>query len=247
VSNSALRQLIIVAVAAALHASGVFAQTAEPSSPFDGMPVSKIKTLAKAGDDEARMALAEAYESGRDVEQDLAEAARWYREAGLQGNLEARFRFARLAMKGAPNLRQDTANALKLYEDAAGKGHAASQNALGLLYLNGTGVAKDEKKAFELFTASADQNFAEAENNLGLMYLRGIATNRDADKAFTFLKRGADKGDGWALNNLAALYEKGWGVTQDIQKARALYEQALAKGIMTASKNLQRIQSTPAN
>jgi uncharacterized protein len=223
------------------------AQTIESASPFDGMPISKIKTLAKAGDEEAQMALADAYENGRDVEQSLVEAASWYRQAALAGNLEGQFRFARIVVKGAKGLKQDTVGALKLFEAAAAKGHAGSQNALGLMHLNGTNVPKDEKKALEFFAKAAEQNLAEAENSLGLMYLRGIGTERDANQAFAFLKRSADKGDGWGLNNLGALYEKGWGVTQDTQKARALYEQALAKGIMAASQNLQRLQATAAS
>ncbi len=210
-------------------------------SPFDGLPVSKIRTLAKAGDDDAKMALAEAYETGRDVDASPLEAARWYREAALSGNLEAQFRLSQIVIKGTPGLKQDVGAAVKLLEAGAAAGHAKSQNAMALLRLKGTVVTKDEKQAIALFTKAAEQDLAEAENSLGLMYLRGQGTERDAAEAFKYLKRAADKGDGWGLNNLGALYEQGWGVERDVEKARVLYEQALAKGVMSASQNLARL------
>jgi uncharacterized protein len=216
---------------------------AQDASPFEGLPVSKIRTLAKAGDDEAKMALGEAYEKGRDVEPSLLEAARWYREAALSGNLDAQFRLANIVMTGTKGLKQDADAAVKLYETAAAQGHARSQHAVGLLYLNGTHVAKDEKKAFGFFEKAAGQNLAEAENSVGLMFLRGQGTERNVEQAFTYLKRAADKGDGWGLNNLGALYEQGWGVAKDSQKARVLYEQALAKGIVAASQNIARLDA----
>jgi uncharacterized protein len=210
-------------------------------SPFEGMPVSKIHTLAKAGDDDAKMALGEAYERGRDVEASLLEAARWYREAALSGNLEAQYRLAQIVLKGTKGLKQDTVSALKLFETGAAQGHAKSLNTLALMNLNGINVIKDEKKAFDYFTKAAAQNLPEAENSLGLMFLRGVGTERSVEQAFAYLKRAADKGDGWGLNNLGALYEQGWGVALDLEKARVLYEQALAKGIVVASKNIARL------
>jgi uncharacterized protein len=213
-------------------------------SPFEGLPVSKIRTLAKAGDDDAKMALGEAYEIGRDVDPSPLEAARWYREAALAGNLEAQFRLANIVIKGTKGLKQDVPSAIKLFETAAAQGHAKSQNTLALMYLNGNAVAKDEKKSFELFSKAVEQKLPEAENSLGLLYLRGIGTDRSVEQAFTMLKRAADQGDGWGLNNLGALYEQGWGVPKDVQKAKLLYEQALAKGIVVASQNLARL-ATP--
>ena len=192
------------------------------------------------------MALGEAYEFGRDVDLSQLEAARWYREAALAGNLEAQFRLANIVIKGTKGLKQDVPSALKLFETAAAQGHPKSQNALALMYLNGTNVTKDEKKSFELFSQAVEQKLPEAENSLGLLYLRGIGTDRDVEKAFVYLKRAADQGDGWGLNNLGALYEQGWGVPKDAQKAKLLYEQALAKGIIVASQNLARLASVAA-
>ena len=77
------------------------------------------------------------------------EAARWFRQAALQGNVEAQFHLARLVAKGAKGLKQDLGTALKLYQDAAGKGHPQAMNALGQAYQQGTGTEQDLAKAAE--------------------------------------------------------------------------------------------------
>jgi uncharacterized protein len=213
-------------------------------SVFEGMPISKITELAKAGDDEAKLALGDAYEQGRDVKASLLEAAKWYHEAALAGNLDAQFKLANIVIVGTKGLKKDVVTAIKLLEGASAKGHAKSQNALALIYQQGTGVPKDEKRALDYFTKAAEQNLPEAENSLALIYLKGVGVERDVDEAFKYFKRSADKGYGWGLNNLGAMYEQGWGVNKDPQKAQVLYQQALSAGIVPAKRNLERMQAT---
>jgi uncharacterized protein len=220
--------------------------TQAQESVFEGMPISKITELAKAGDDEAKLALGDAYEQGRDVKTDLLQAAKWYHEAALAGNLDAQFKLANIVIVGTKGLKKDVLTAIKLLETASTKGHAKSQNALALIYQQGTSVTKNDKRAFDLFTKAAEQNLPEAENSLALIYLKGIGVERNVDEAFKYFKRSADKGYGWGLNNLGAMYEQGWGVAKDAQKAQVLYQQALSAGIVVAQKNLQRLQAPAA-
>ena len=42
-----------------------------------------------------------------EAKKNIVEAARWYREAALKGNIEAEFRLARLVSKGAKGLTKD--------------------------------------------------------------------------------------------------------------------------------------------
>ena len=61
------------------------------------LPFSKKLKLAEVGDEEAQMVVASTYEQGsKEAKKSLVEAARWYREAALKGNVEAEFRLARL-------------------------------------------------------------------------------------------------------------------------------------------------------
>ena len=55
----------------------------------------------------------------------------------------------------------------------ADQGNAAAQNNLGVVYANGTGVAKDPAQAVFWYRKAADQGDAAAQNNLGVAYANG--------------------------------------------------------------------------
>lgn len=211
--------------------------------PLASLSLAKKIKLAKAGDQEAVMAVAEAYELGLDTKIDLALAARWYRDAALSNNLEAQYRLARIVSIGAKGLNRDVPTAIKLYTSAANKGHAGSQYEMGQAFRFGNGVTQDDEKATELFRKSADQKFASAENALGLSYLYGKGIQTSPKNALEYFRRAADQGDPWALNNLAGMYEQGWGVSRDLNIAREYYVKASAKGIAIAETNLKRLSA----
>ena len=117
---------------------------------LNDIPLAKKLTLANVGDEEAQIAVAEAYEQGSGgAKVNVTEAARYYHLAAVQGNVEAQYRLARIVAAGAGGLKQDYGTAAKLYRDAAAKGHALAMDALGRLYQNGMGVAADPGKAAE--------------------------------------------------------------------------------------------------
>ena len=210
------------------------------------LPFSKKLKLAKVGDEEAQMAVASAYEQGGEAKKDIAEAAKWYREAALAGNIEAEFRLARLVSKGAKGLTKDLKTAAKLYEAAANSGHLEAQNAMGQAYQNGLGVSVDEAKAVEWYRKAAEAKLAVAQNNLGILYLNGKGVERNVSEAFKLFELAANQGDGWGLNNLGGMYEMGWGVTKNREKAASYYKQAAEKGIDSAQANLVRLTPTAA-
>ena len=205
------------------------------------LPFSKKLKLAKAGDNEAKMAVAEAYETGAGTGVSAAQAARWYREAALAGNLDAQYKLAMLVNNGAPGVKPDKASAVKLIGAAAQKGHARSQNQYGVFLENGDGLQKDDKNASGWYKKAAEQGLAEAQNNYGVMLLRGSGTARNLDEAFKWFTKAADQKYGWALNNLGGMYEKGWGTTADPTKAMNYYKLAGEQGIGAGQKNYERL------
>jgi uncharacterized protein len=216
---------------------------------LEQLPFVKKLQLAKAGDPDAKMAVAEALELGIDTKADPAQAAKWYREAALTGNYEAQFHLAKIVDKGAPGLKADKATAIKLLESGAKHGHAPSENLLGQMLQNGDGMPKDEKAAVDLYKKAAVQKLAVAQNNLGVMLLKGLGTERNLDEAFKMFDEAAKGQDGWAMNNLGGMYEMGWGTTKDLSKAKEFYQKAADKGIAVSTKNLQRLAnlaSSPA-
>jgi len=162
---------------------------------LDTLSFAKKLKLAKVGDEEAQLAVARAYEKGEDTTVDTAEAAKWYRAAAEQGNLEAQFRLGRLVQDGAPGLKQNPEAAAKLYEGAAKQGHVEAQNWLGYAYQHGLGVPKSKENAMLWYSRAAEAGLAEAENNLGLMYLNAKGDARDLDKAFAMFEKAAKQGD----------------------------------------------------
>lgn len=208
---------------------------------LDTLPFNKKLALAKAGDEEAQVAVADAYESGKGAKLNKAEASKWYGRAADQGNADAQFKLATLFHEGAPGLKKNADRAFKLYLAAAQQGHAEAQNWVGYCYQHGLGVAQDDKKAVEWYQKAADAKLAMAENNLGLMYLSGKGVEQSYSKAFELFERSSNQGYDWGMNNLGGLYEKGWGIEPDMAKALFLYRQAAAKGNEAAAKSEKRI------
>lgn len=219
--------------------------TATPAFPqtLKQLPFDKQLTLAKVGDVDAQFEVGLAYETGQGVMTDEAEAARWFRQAALQGNVEAQYHLARLVARGAKGLKQDLPTAFTLYQDAAAKGHAPAMNALGKAYQQGRGTKADLSKAAEWYGKAAELRLADAQNNLGMLYLEGKGVNRDLARAFKLFESAAAQNDAWGLNNLGGMYEMGWGTTADATRALALYRQSLAAGNATARQNIGRIEA----
>lgn len=226
---------------------GVFVAFAQDAMPLEGLSFAKKMKLAKAGDDTAQLAVAISLEEGIDAKKDAQQAARWYRESTLKGNIEAQYRLARLISRGAKGLTPDKIAAATLLQAGAEKGHAPSQNEFGLRLQNGDGIDADNEKAAFWFQKAADQDYAPAKVNLGLLYVRGQGVVRDYKLALKLFSEAADQGDAWALNNLGSLYEMGWGTTKDVVKAREFYRAAIAKGNQMAQANLSRLDGMQAN
>lgn len=112
----------------------------------------------------------------------------------------------------------DYATALKEWLPLAERGDAASQNALGTMYWNGTGIQPDYQEAFKWKQRAADQGLRQAQIHIGSFYLKGVAVKGlvvspdyvQAYKWFTLAGPGVDRTDGegfWgaASQNLAEL------------------------------------------
>ncbi len=93
---------------------------------------------------------------GEGVEQDYAEAAKWYRKAAEQGVGEAQFNLGGCYYKGQ-GVEQDYKEAVKWFSKAADQGVAEAQHSLGICYENGHGVAQDMAEAEKWFRKAEEQ------------------------------------------------------------------------------------------
>ena len=121
---------------------------------------------------------------------------------------------------------QNYARALAFNQD-----NPATLAALGHLYAQGKGVAKDTEQARDLLRRSAQLGHAPGMTRLGAMLLAGLSQSstpeQDLDEARITLKSATQADDGEAFLFLAQSYRAAYTPNPDPPKALALYEQAL--------------------
>jgi len=103
----------------------------------------------------------------------------------------------------------DNSVSIETIRDAAKKGDAKAQYALGHRYLFGKDVAKDPSQAFLWFHKSADQGHARAQAFLGNAYNYGNGANKDEAEAVKWYLKAANQGDAMAQNTLGLAYKLG--------------------------------------
>lgn len=118
--------------------------------------------------------------------------------------------------------------AVAAYRQAADKGSTAAMVALGVLYANGSGVAKDEEQARALFQRAAD-----AGNALGATHLAALATRSgqpiDPAQQRALLTNAAEANSADAQFQLGLMYANGVGGPRDDFAARSWFEKAAAQ------------------
>ena len=127
----------------------------------------EMRTLAEQGDAGAQNNLGAMYESGTGVQEDAAEAARWYRVAAGQGEAVAQSNLGRMYHNGE-GVPEDAAEAGRWYRLAAEQGYAHAQGVLGLIYASGEGVPRDMVLAYMWFNLAAAQGQEDAQGNKDL-------------------------------------------------------------------------------
>eukprot|EP00727_Mastigamoeba_balamuthi_P009084 m51a1_g4799 hypothetical protein (773) ;mRNA; f:105175-107493 len=119
--------------------------------------------------------LAQCYKRGRGVARDLCAAARCYRQAAELGDTEAQYELGKLLRAGAEGVERDCERAARLFEQSAGSGYARARGALGLMRLEGQGVAMDARTARELLASAVLHTRANSA------YRRALDTLRAAE------------------------------------------------------------------
>jgi TPR repeat protein len=118
--------------------------------------------------------------------------------------LEAIRRKVELARNAERIILQQT-EAVRL-ETAAVSGDVEARYELGIRYILGEGVQKDEKRASQLLHQAAEEGFAAAQGALGAMYEKGRWVAKDEVKAIHFYRMAAEQGDIDAQFCLAQLF-----------------------------------------
>ena len=155
------------------------------------MSFEDLRIRAEAGDKTATRQLAEAYYLGREgVEQNFAEAARWYLKLAQQGDVRAQTTIDLMYSRGYGG-EKDPQAAHRWWSFAAAANDPGAQYNLGLSYAKGDGVAQDYAQAVQWYSKAAQRTHVQAQFNLGML----ITTARVAH------------GPGGMLGQVAALQE----------------------------------------
>jgi TPR repeat protein len=105
---------------------------------------------------------------------------------------------------------------------------------LGVLYLAGTGVPKDERTGAVLVVAAAEEGLAGAQYLAGLLYGDGCGVGRDPAAELLWLRRAAERGSAQAQVRLGHMFRDGWVVGKDGAAALAWYCKAVEQGEVEA-------------
>ncbi len=139
----------------------------------------------------------------------------------------------------AAYLRHDYATALQVWQPLADQGNTAAQAGLGIMYVDGDGVAQDYTEAAKWIRKAADQGYGNAQAALGVMYDNGMGgLPVDYAEAVKWFRKAADQGSAVAQWGLGVNFEHGAGVRQDYAEAVRWYHLAADQGYAEAQADL---------
>jgi hypothetical protein len=200
----------------------------------------QLRAMANSGDASAQYSLGEAYDRGKGVPQDDAEALKWYRKAAENGNADAQIKLGEAYLYGSMGVAKDYAEGVDWYRKAADQGNAHAQYTLGSAYRYGWGVAPNDAQAVNWYRKAAENGNVDAQHTLGDAYRygrMGLVTN--FAEAAKWYRKAADQGNADAQYSLGSCYFAGQGVPQDHAEAEKWY----LKAAETRGKQAQSISN----
>ena len=97
---------------------------------------------------------------------------------------------------------------------------------VGICYLNGTGLTKNERQAHKFIKMAAEYGDAMAQYDYAVMLDNGIGTDVDKTLAHSYYSKAAEQEESRAMVEMAHRYINGTMVTQDMNKAKELLHKA---------------------
>lgn len=161
---------------------------------FADASFSKILREAENGDVKCQHNLASSYKLGEGVQQDFAEAAKWYRKAAEQNDAGSQSGLG-VCYANGEGVAQDYAEAVKWYRKAAEQNFTPSQYNLAQHYKDGAGVPKDICEAYKWLVLAAKRNNRLAED----------VTKTEGMMSPEEIAEGTRRANDWLKN-----YKRGW-------------------------------------
>jgi TPR repeat protein len=203
---------------------------------IEGRQTDAFRAFQKAAEQDSTDAMTELYRCywvGRGVPSDHAKAMEWLTKAAEANDPEAQclmgYRCETREWKGEGENRRLTPKkpleAFRWYRRSAEQNWPGGLYHLGLCYLKGDVVERDEARALELIRTAADEGVEDAIHDLARLYARGIGEPRsEQDRPMALLRRIGAWGD------LMVRYEHGLGTREDLVEAARCYSKLALSG-----------------
>ena len=195
-----------------------------------------LRKSADAGCPDGQYALGLAYERGKGLPQNKAEALLLFRLAADQGHTGAMLKASRMLITGEGCERQEAAG-LKLMRKAADEMDPTAIHLTGMRCVAGKAQARDPAQAFAWFRLGALLGTPESQYWLGRIYYEGNGLPQDYDRAIQWLMESASQG----YRPAVALLESDAAQKQEMAKAKEAYRQELERH----ARELDRIKTNP--
>ncbi|UDL87833.1 sel1 repeat family protein [Mesorhizobium sp. PAMC28654] len=196
---------------------------------------------AQNGDPAAQTLLAEILSRGLGVQQNAAEAAKWYALAAEQGVPESQFQYALMLLDGR-YVKKDEKGAYALMQAAAEAGNPLAQfNFAQLLVQQDPGDA-GISKAVPYYERAAATGLADAQYAMAQIYANGVGgKQRDDAQARRLLTQAARQNYDTAQIDLGAWMIEGRGGARDLKSGFGWMKQAAEGGNVAARNRLAKL------
>lgn len=178
----------------------------------------RFERAAERGHAAAAYELAQAYDGGRGVGQDVGAGARWMNAAAERGEPRAQYALGAALYNGA-GVGQDYARAAEHLGEAAEQGHADAQFLLGECYANGRGVTKNLAWAARWYGKAAAQGHREGAFSYGVVQAAGLGVPTNLPLGYAWLDIASARGHAKAGEVRAAIANK--MTPQEIESGRS--------------------------
>ena len=191
----------------------------------------------------AQKYIGDCYYEGLGVEQDYAEAVKWYGKSAYSrygthcGNADAQMMLGVCYFEGK-GVDKDYEKSFKLIEKSAKKGQKDAQCNFGYLYYKGLGVNQNYGNAAYWYRMSADQGFADAQYWLGICHLHGRGVEQNYTEALKWFEKSAEQDYAASQHMMGLMYYRGWAVTQNYTEAVRWFQLSAEQGYVVAQYDL---------
>ena len=195
-------------------------------------PLEAVQKAANEGQPDAMYELYVRLRDGTGIMPDDQQAKVWLAKAAEEGNAQAQCFLGYYYEHSIAYSKDDRANwrtnnmaeAIRWYRRSADQNHPGGQFRLGLCYLEGEGVYKDEERGLELLRKAADQGHSYSLHKLAELYARGIGEPRnEQDRPVELLRRAATYNFKNAFSALFFRYQHGIGTDRNLILASEWY------------------------